>query len=812
MSVYTTNGLSDLTKIYDCDFSNSTDIFKNNITTPLITTSPAYTDTGGFRNVASDSYSPTGYSYTVTGEITGFDPITFPNPTDGYGTAVIDKPSYTTNIIRPSTTKLNNSDYSFLIEVDQTPYYDASGYYSDHCFNTVMLFKIDLYGGLIKFMFGQNQIGGKFKAGALSYPTSYISYSDIFTINTINPTYFNSGAIFSYNIIRYYFASNKSTDYDYIYVFYNNTLCYKVDINKKDIKLIPGYSATADQTANLEIMNGGVSGTGMENAYYQNLYNNEKTLYPHGRSKVGGIRYFTDSLTYVAPPVTPGGGSSSGGGSGTGTGGGSSTGGGGSTPTGPGIINRLELGPYFKGGWNPEKYIIFANNKLLNRSDYRLMIPAPDNTLKYKVVYFFKKFPAGTPIDVYYVECDDNFSNVPFNKDLTLYAKEIYAAKDNQKVVKIPYPYMTYPRDDHTLMVFTDKGVKLDRVVDFKTSLDRTYITLSDKFALKKKHENFLVFIFPYTKADFEIEDEEDAISGKKTTERSGVTFFYSFSKITGDTTSGLVEFDPPFTKYDLDKSDFILFGNSTWIDPDRYDFIDNSHIQFIDPTDKLHAGYCNYIMVIFSENKTNLADRKKYKFTPYPVEATTQGQLEFKFPIAINDKVMSHLVFRNSVLMDEQYRYTYINDGTEITIKFNNPNDGVKKGCSVTFVTYEPRKAINTADVIRFNVLEFPVDVQNNFKIDPLNIKHIKFTKENVMLFVNGTYMNPDRYNIINNTVHMAKGYDLILKDKSITAVYVDATVVPEEDETNLGTQYVNVVEDNDFIWFEEMEAKVKG
>ena len=50
------------------------------------------------------------------------------------------------------------------------------------------------------------------------------------------------------------------------------------------------------------------------------------------------------------------------------------------------------------------------------------------------------------------------------------------------------------------------------------------------------------------------------------------------------------------------------------------------------------------------------------------------------------------------------------------------------------------------------------------------------------------------------------------LLKDKSITAVYVDATVVPEKDETNLGTQYVNVVEDNDFIWFEEMEAKVKG
>ena len=139
---------------------------------------------------------------------------------------------------------------------------------------------------------------------------------------------------------------------------------------------------------------------------------------------------------------------------------------------------KLYLGNEFCSAWNPNKYIVFVNNRLLSRASYKIMVPTDKNNLGKKVIFFFNNIAANIPIDIYYIESDDNFANLPINQDVHIHSKEVFANVDNQKPVKIPYPYSYYPRDDHTFMVFTEDGQHLNPMIDYKSSEDKEYITL----------------------------------------------------------------------------------------------------------------------------------------------------------------------------------------------------------------------------------------------------------------------------------------------------------------------------------------------
>ena len=118
---------------------------------------------------------------------------------------------------------------------------------------------------------------------------------------------------------------------------------------------------------------------------------------------------------------------------------------------------------------------------------YRIFIPSDKNNYKDKVIYFNTTIKSRSSIDVYYIECDDNFDQIPFNKDVKIFAKNQYAEENNQTYIQIPYPYDTYPRDDHTFFVFTDEGKYLDQIKDYSTSYDKEYITQRDRYALKDR-------------------------------------------------------------------------------------------------------------------------------------------------------------------------------------------------------------------------------------------------------------------------------------------------------------------------------------
>lgn len=460
---------------------------------------------------------------------------------------------------------------------------------------------------------------------------------------------------------------------------------------------------------------------------------------------------------------------------------------------------KLYLGNEFCSAWNSDKYIIFVNKRLLSRASYNLLIPSDKNNLGKKVIYFFNNIPANIPIDIYYIESDDNFSDLPINQDTHIYSKEVFADYDNQKLVKVPYPYHYYPRDDHAFMVFTEEGQHLNPMTDYKSSEDKEYITLINGRTIKKKHENYIIFVFPYCSSGYEKEGEDKlALTGKG----SGIYFFYSKSIQSRDTTSGIVNFSPAFTKYTLNSNNYILFGNTTYIDPERFDVISNSQVKFKDPADILHAGYTNYTIVVFAESRTLFDAQKKFKFTPYKVTATINGQIEFNIPKSVKKDYF--LLLRGSILMDMENRYYWVNNNI---VRFTNINDGAKKGTDLVFLFYERSNNINNSVDLHFEKIKFETTTDDSFELDPMQTKGKNFSKDEIMLFLNGTYLPPERYNLVNNKVTFTDKVDKLLKDKAITGIYLQAEV--NMDEQDPAHQYLDVTKTKDEIWFDTMVSQ---
>ena len=103
--------------------------------------------------------------------------------------------------------------------------------------------------------------------------------------------------------------------------------------------------------------------------------------------------------------------------------------------------NYISLEDEFKSGWDTKRYMIFKNGHLLNNSIYKIIAPNFTNGVKYKRVYSASTFKEGDYVDVFYIECDDNFTHVPYNHDVYMSSKVVYAEKNNQTVVRVPYPY-----------------------------------------------------------------------------------------------------------------------------------------------------------------------------------------------------------------------------------------------------------------------------------------------------------------------------------------------------------------------------------
>lgn len=474
--------------------------------------------------------------------------------------------------------------------------------------------------------------------------------------------------------------------------------------------------------------------------------------------------------------------------------------------------NYLSLGEEFKSGWDPKRYMIFKNGHLLNNSIYQIIAPNFTNGVKYKRIYSASTFKESDYVDVFYIECDDNFTHVPYNHDVYMSSKVVYPEKNNQTVVRVPYPYKSYPRGNKYFFVFNKDGIYLDKRKQYTLSEDGDFITLYETRALQKTETTVdcLVFVFPYVRADFEV-DGEYAEDGKL--ENSGITFVYSYAD--GGTDTGLLDFKPVFNSYELTKDNFLLFGNTTYIDPSRYELLSNWKIQLLDPVDIRHCKYAQYVMVIFNnigileEYKENSSENLRFNIKVQQVTAKQDNQVTFELPdgIGYNTKF---LAFAGSLSLDESERYAY-NPVTK-TLTLTEPDYSLDAGRNLTIVTVEDLEAKGGfTERVDFEKIEFPITAKTIISIPSWYIDQMKITPNNIALFINGVFITPERYTLKGNViVPTYKNDRQFTSDKTITILYFyKKRVASSEDGIEGPYELFNMTRDHDDIWFDEMYAK---
>lgn len=277
----------------------------------------------------------------------------------------------------------------------------------------------------------------------------------------------------------------------------------------------------------------------------------------------------------------------------------------------------------------------------------------------------------------------------------------------------------------------------------------------------------------------------------------------------------GIIKFSPVFTDYKLSKGQFLLFGNGVFIDPSRYEVVDNSTIKLLLPEDIARSRYIGFTMAIIKEQEKEetygnfIGDNLDYIFTVKKVVATEDKQKKFKVPsIGVEDP--QFMVFVGSVSMEMKDEYTY--NKSAGLINFNEDDFYVAKGRSVYFVFFNkntvPSSGVNDylkLVPMRFSVHDYPV-----LKI-PASLSHnIIFNKDNLIIFVNGIYLEPDRFSLEKNKfIILNEADDEIQNDTAITAFYLSKKKSVSDNNIEGPYSYLDMKEDHDYVWFDEMYSR---
>ena len=485
--------------------------------------------------------------------------------------------------------------------------------------------------------------------------------------------------------------------------------------------------------------------------------------------------------------------------------------------------NILILKETMKTAWNENKFLIFVNGLYIGRNHYRVLIPSFNNGYLEKYVVFDFPLPDKSQVNVIYMESDEDMDNVPFNRDLKLYHKEIFL-KDLQYdisnrysqsyPIKVPYPYSLYPKGPHTFYVFSSEHEHLIQNVDYEFYNGYDYIILR----FDNRHlnipanylERFISFVFPFVRRDWEETDYNYENTEDSFGTRSGITYFISESISTD--ANGNIKFSPKFTQYTLTKNNFLLFSNTTFIDPERYNLIANDHLQMISAYDKADCVNSVYNMIVFSENKAVANKFTQFTFDIYDITATVDGQTVFNLPR--KSLVQDFMIFRGSVIMDQGDRYIWDIKGQKITL--TNPYDGLLKGQSIQVIYYHNKDTIYDKDTIV--IRKFYININTNEYVDlPQAIfNNLAFDYSNLMLFVNTAYLEPGRYSIDSTgrlTFNNPKDIGVLVPGKHLTGILLERVKISgsvDDDGMNHSkNKFLSVVDDDTFIWFDEQIAK---
>ena len=470
--------------------------------------------------------------------------------------------------------------------------------------------------------------------------------------------------------------------------------------------------------------------------------------------------------------------------------------------------------PYaFRTGYNSNNYILFLNGRLLDPVFYRVIIPSlSDNRIKSKAIYFIKPLKETDRVDLFYISgtCD----KMNTSGDLVIKALKVQASFTNQKKFLVPLPYSNYPIEYDTFMIM-NKSIRMSAdkyklsSVDVTKTITRWNDSIGENETVDITYTNYyvelldqddylipgeeLTFLFPYYKAEWETIDEP--------TSDNTLQFITRYAKLTED--SAEVRFPSDYMGNIEDKRFIYVFINTDLIDPKDYIISDANTILF---NNNLPAG--SEVAMVIETDRYNFKDNNVLlKFSNIVV--TEYGQTSLELPIeAINKEF---IFFRNNKLLPSD---TYTVNGNKLLLDKNQ--EDLLPGDLITAV-YAIDGGTNT-NTINFQSYIIKAVIKNS--VDIPNFTNIRYTNNNILVFVNNEFIPNSYYKVSGNTVKFVdNAYTGILNDEeNYMASNRGSDIVNINDEVTIFVAYKSInpnsinydLGNKEFIRFTENTTKV--
>ena len=215
---------------------------------------------------------------------------------------------------------------------------------------------------------------------------------------------------------------------------------------------------------------------------------------------------------------------------------------------------------------------------------------------------------------------------------------------------------------------------------------------------------------------------------------------------------------------FDMEPNDKILglFINNTYMDPSRWS--GTSTVTLSLASDKALISSATFTLVVIRPNSDDFF---------LDIRKVTASGNSFALPyIAGKTSKDDFIILDGSLGIVQRDKYRVEGSGSSYTVKLNNPHETFGGGGTNLHIIFL-RKNSGTDPNIKFLELQGSADPQGHCKFPP-EFNYIGYSKRNIILFVNGTYMPPDSYEIRNGVVTLVNDTENLHPANNVTALFM--------------------------------------
>lgn len=449
--------------------------------------------------------------------------------------------------------------------------------------------------------------------------------------------------------------------------------------------------------------------------------------------------------------------------------------------------NYIELGKEFATAYDSSKFLVFHDGYLMNPVDYTVLCPLlmkRHQVTKHAVYFRYKKLSDLNPkyIDVYY--CCGMNNRAQTSGDLVIDCKKTRATTAGQLRFKVPYPFKSYPRE-YTSFFCIKNLMYVDKSRYKIVGDDIVFQDNEDKFNFGQD----LVFVFPYYRPDW---DPDDIIPTNSTVDFNRY-YHTTANSITPANTN--LTFNVGLGGVIPANSPIYLFMNSTYISPERYVISSSgttATIRF--PNEAIRP---NTKLTLMVESDYSMYEADNLSMIVYRIPTTQEHQIMYDIPEPLWED--SFYVFYGSMLVSPD-RYIITTDHKIIF----NMGDYIEHKWPIMMVFVKNKKETDAnygqgVMHLKTEYMTFNSKANTKSLSIPTNYFHnVKLSKGNCIVFMNSTYIDPERYTIVNNILTMVDG-TVIPKGREVVIWFAYEIISYAQKETEINIRDVIKLDDRD-------------